>query len=130
MSAKTAQSIQNLKKAMKSLEKATATPPVEDRDYAGIIQNFEFVYELTWKSLKRILESEGIEASFPRIVFEESFKRGLIEGNEVWKLIIEARNLSVHTYDEALAKKLCGQIMKDFLPIFQKTVEKISLSFP
>ncbi|MBI2605549.1 MAG: nucleotidyltransferase substrate binding protein [Deltaproteobacteria bacterium] len=115
----------NLSKALCSLEKALATPPSEDRDYAGIIQNFEFVYELTWKTLKLILEKEGIEAPFPRVVFEEAFKRNILEGNEIWKNIIESRNLSAHTYDQNLAKNLVERITKEYQPVFRKTFERI-----
>ena len=119
------QSKQNLERALKSLEQALSSPPVEDRDYAGIIQNFEFVYELMWKTLKLILEARKIEASFPRVVFEEAFKQGLLEGNEIWVDMIEGRNLSTHTYDLKLAKKLYQAIRSRYFEIFQKTFEKI-----
>ena len=123
---KSEQSQKNLLKALTMLEKAVSTPPVEERDYAGIIQSFEFTYELTWKTLKAILDENGIAAPFPRVVFEESYKRGLLEGNEIWKDIIEARNLSTHTYDETLAHQLCADIQSNYLQIFKRTTEKIS----
>lgn len=116
---------ENLSKALKSLEGALATPPVEERDYAGIIKSFEFVYELTWKILKAILEKNGIEAPFPRIVFEKSFAAGLLEGNEVWKAMIEDRNLSTHTYDMQLSRDLCARIQKNYFSVLQKTYRKI-----
>lgn len=119
----------NLGKSLASLELAVATPPTEDRDYGGIIQAFVSVYELTWKMLKHILESNGISAPFPRVVFEEAFKAGLVQDNEVWKDIIEARNLSMHTYDKQLAIKLCDDIKAHYLPVFQRTV-KLILSKP
>lgn len=122
---KTEQTHVNLQKALKSLEQALATPPVEDRDYGGIIQAFESVYELTWKCLKRILEANGVPAPFPRVTFEEAFARQMIEGNEIWKDIMEARNQSVHTYDQEMAVQLCQKIKNDYLTILQKTVEKM-----
>lgn len=122
---KAKQSFLNLKKACASLENAVATPPVEERDYGGIIQAFEFTYELTWKTLKAILEKNGIDAPFPRIVFEEAYKRGMIEGNEIWKDIMQARNLTTHTYDQKLAQVLCADIQKKYVSIFSKTVTKI-----
>lgn len=39
--------INNLKKALKSLEESLDSPITEARDMAGIIKNFEFVYELS-----------------------------------------------------------------------------------
>jgi len=125
MSAKIEKSFQNFEKALAALQESVATPPVENRDFAGIIQSFEFTYELCWKTLKLVLEANGIEAPFPRVVFEEAWKAKLIEGNEVWKDIIEARNLSTHTYNQALARKLYPAIKDDFLPVFQKTATKL-----
>ncbi len=121
--AKAKKSYENLCKALDALVESVATPPVENRDYAGIIQSFEFTYELTWKTLKLILESNGVEAPFPRVTFEEAFQRNMIDGNEIWKDIIEARNLSNHTYDQALARKLYVDIRDRYVSVFEKTVE-------
>lgn len=115
------QSYSNLCLAFEALKEAVATPPVENRDFAGIIQSFEFTYELTWKTLKLVLEHNGIQAPFPRVCFEEAFKRNMIFGNEVWKEIIEDRNLSTHTYDQALARKLCAKIARDYINVFERT---------
>lgn len=117
--------LKNLRRAFNSLERSLATPPTEERDYAGIIQNFEFVYELTWKALKAVLYSQGIDASFPRVVFEESYRVKLLEGNEIWKKIIEARNLSTHTYDPKLAHQLVDSIRDEYFEIFKLTLQKI-----
>jgi len=122
---KIADKLSNLEKAFESLELSVATPPTEDRDYGGIIQAFVSVYELTWKTLKAILEENGIEAAFPRVVFEEAFKAKIMEGNSIWKTIIEARNLSTHTYDKKLAADLCARIKKEYVPIFRSTLIKM-----
>lgn len=119
------QTFKNLERAFLSLQLAVSTPPTEARDYGGIIQAFEYTYELTWRVLKLILESNGINTPFPRIVFEQAFQSGLIEGNEVWKDIMESRNQSSHTYDQGLAQKLCEDIMSRYVFQFQKTLEKI-----
>ena len=120
---KAKQSFENLNRAVNSLSIAVSTPPVEERDYAGIIQNFEFSYELFWKTLKWVLESNGIPAPFPRIAFEEAFKRGMISGNEIWKEMMEARNQTVHTYDPTLAHALYPLIKDKFLPELVKSVQ-------
>lgn len=122
---KAKQSFNNLKKALAALEKSLASPPIEDRDFAGIIQCFEFTYELTWKTLKLVLEVNGVEVSFPRVVFEAAYKNKMIDGNEIWKTIMEARNQTVHTYDQALAVALCKEIQESYLPTFQKTISKL-----
>jgi nucleotidyltransferase substrate binding protein (TIGR01987 family) len=119
------QSFANFVRALNALTESVATPPTEDRDYAGIIQSFEFTYELCWKTLKLILEANGIQAPFPRIAFEEAFKAQMIEGNEIWREIIEARNLTSHTYDQKLARKMVDEIKTRFLPVFANTSIKM-----
>ena len=73
-SVKTSQSLINFEKALESLKKACEAPIEEERDMAGIIKNFEFVYELSWKSLKRKLEDEGQQTSTPKDVIRTAFK--------------------------------------------------------
>jgi nucleotidyltransferase substrate binding protein (TIGR01987 family) len=120
---KSQQMLINLERAVKSLELSVATPPIEDRDFGGIIKAFETVYEMMWKTLKVILENNGVPAPFPRVALEESFKRSMISGNEIWKEIMEARNESVHTYDRNMSVDLCRRISVIYFPVFQKSLE-------
>ncbi len=122
------QKIENLTRAVEGLRQSVATPPTEDRDLGGILKAFETAYELTWKVLKSILQENGIQAPFPRVAFEEAFKAGLLEGNSIWKEIIEDRNLSVHVYDKAMATRLYEKIKSNYVEIFEKTLSKIKAS--
>jgi len=69
------------------------------------IQRFEYTFELSWKLLRRYLESEQntIEASIKN-VFREAGKLGLIDNVENWFEYLEARNLTSHTYNESTAE--------------------------
>ena len=70
--------ISPLLKAYKSFKKGLEKVSSElERD--GVIQRFEFTYELTWKILKKILSFKGINANNPRDVFREAAKQGLID---------------------------------------------------
>lgn len=73
---------------------------VTDRDKAGAIQAFEFTYELAWKTIKRLLEKEGILVRSPREAFREAAALKVISDPEVWFQFIDARNETVHTYLE------------------------------
>jgi nucleotidyltransferase substrate binding protein (TIGR01987 family) len=71
------------------------------------IQRFELCFEICWKSLKRVLFFEGIDAKSPRHVFQESFKLGwLSDGDAFWTQMIKDRNNTVHTYNQDLAMKI------------------------
>ena len=48
----------------------------------GVIQRFEFTFELLWKTLKIFLEYEGIDVKSPRESLKEAFRVGFIEDEE------------------------------------------------
>ncbi len=66
----------------------------------GLIQRFEYTFELAWKTLKDYLEAQGAEAKFPREVIKVAFQYELIQDGELWMDMLEKRNLLAHTYDE------------------------------
>ncbi len=93
----------------KSLERFTQVVEREDRykeDGYGdvyldlIIKRFEFTYEMSWKTIKRLLSFLGIEVKSPRGAFQEAYAQGIITDETVWLDMIEQRNLSSHVYDE------------------------------
>lgn len=66
----------------------------------GLIQRFEYTFELAWKTLKDYLEYQEVAVSFPREVIKAAFHHGLIEDGETWMDMLEKRNLLAHTYEE------------------------------
>ena len=66
----------------------------------GIIQRFEYTFELAWKTLKDYLEYGGILVNLPREIIKQSFSKGLIFDGDPWIDMLEKRNLIAHTYDE------------------------------
>ncbi|QWR76791.1 nucleotidyltransferase substrate binding protein [Candidatus Magnetomonas plexicatena] len=73
---------------------------------AGVIQNFEFTYELSHKILKRYLvktlpnPSDVDEMSFADMIRTGSELGLLASGWDVWKKYRAARAITSHTYDE------------------------------
>lgn len=79
----------------------------------GVIQRFEFTYELCWKIIKYFLEKEGIqEAKSPKSTFREAFVYGLIEDGELWIDMLNDRNLTSQVYDEEIAINIYDKIIK------------------
>lgn len=105
--------------ALQSLEEAIAEPIKIQRDIAGIIQNFEFVYELGWKYLKAYLEDEGLQSGAPKDVFTKAYQSDLIDDEEGWLDIMRSRNLTAHTYDPVFAKKLVDMIKSSYMEKFR-----------
>lgn len=66
----------------------------------GLIQRFEYTFELAWKTIKDYLESQQVMVEFPREVIKSAFAHNIIKDGEVWMDMLEKRNLMAHTYDE------------------------------
>ncbi len=98
---------------------------VTKRDKTAVIKAFEYCYELSWKTLKKILDYKGIEAIGSRDVFREAAKVGLIDDPEIWFGFIEDRNLSSHTYNEDTANELY-QGMSGFQAELHKLLNKLN----
>lgn len=76
----------------------------------GVIQRFEYTFELAWKTVKDYLEFEGIKVNFARDAIKEAFAAEIIDNGEVWIDMIEGRNLTSHTYDEAKTNEILEKI--------------------
>jgi nucleotidyltransferase substrate binding protein (TIGR01987 family) len=77
---------------------------------AGVIQHFEFTYELCWKFIKRWLEMNVSPAAADGVTRRELFRLGaenrLIDDVEQWMRYQEARNLTSHTYEPEIAERV------------------------
>ncbi len=85
----------------------------------GLIQAFEFTHELAWKVLKDYLEYQGIvDIVGSRDASRLAFQNGLVEDGDAWMKMIEARNLTSHTYNLAVAQVVVQSILVRFYPAF------------
>lgn len=109
----------NAEKALTNLRQSVSKPVQEPRDLSGIVKDFEIVYELSWKLLKKFLERNGHETGSAREAFSKAYQLGLISDDSKWLKIIEDRNLTVHTYDKKFAEEMCSRIARDYLPVFE-----------
>ena len=95
--------------ALTRLEGALVQPVNEFvRDSA--IQRFEFTFELFWKSLKAYAEESGVEVYSPRDSVRTAFQLGVIQEHPDWFRMLEDRNLTSHTYNEATAETIYSHL--------------------
>jgi len=119
------QRFENFEKSYKLLKKYSAQEIETELERAGIIQFFEINVELSWKVIKDYLEAQGFLVKSPREAIKQAFQVGLIEDGHVWMEALEKRNLTTHTYDEALAEKFVKEIIESFLPALTNLYEKL-----
>ena len=125
MSARDIRWIQRFKhftKALLQLQEAVTLAqqrPLSKLEEQGLIQAFEFTHELAWNTLKDFLESRGVQNLFgSKDATRAAFKAGLIENGAAWMDMIQSRNLTSHTYDEATAAQIASAIRNTYFAEF------------
>jgi nucleotidyltransferase substrate binding protein (TIGR01987 family) len=94
------QRFQNYEKAFSQLRDAMdKIDDLSDLEKEGLIQRFEYTFELAWKVIKDYIEAKGVETRFVRDVIKEAFHADIINNGELWLEMLEERNLMAHTYD-------------------------------
>lgn len=90
-------------RALGRLDDALARPEDEFmRD--AIIQRFEFTFEAGWRAMYRWLRGRGIDLDEDAFsTLPEAFKRSVITDAAAWGAMRKYRNLTSHTYNQALA---------------------------
>jgi nucleotidyltransferase substrate binding protein (TIGR01987 family) len=123
------QRFQNYKKALATMKNAVeiaATRELTDLEKQGVIQGFEFTFELAWNVMKDYLEEQGITGIIgSKNAVRQAFNKGIVEDGQTWMDMIESRNISSHSYDEETAEKLLEKIVGIFYKHFTIFAEKM-----
>ncbi len=107
-------------KALGQLERFLARGPLNELEEQGLIQAFEYTFELAWNLIKDYFEAQGETGILgSRDAFRLAFRRGLIENGDTWMDMIKSRTLSAHTYNEATARQIASAISERYLTCFQ-----------
>ena len=86
----------NYRKALKRLGAAVEQALEEelsDLEQQGMIQGFEFTFDLAWKTLQDFLRENGRPDANggPNVILEYSLADGLIKGEDEWKAMKKSR---------------------------------------
>ena len=120
------QRLQNFSKALAQLESFIEKKELNKLEQQGIIQAFEYNFELSWNTLKNYFEYQGelnIHGSLD--AFRLAFQRGLIEDGDLWMQMIKSRTLTTHTYNESTAKKIEIEIRNNYFHAFKSLESKL-----
>ncbi|MBP6217537.1 MAG: HI0074 family nucleotidyltransferase substrate-binding subunit [Oligoflexales bacterium] len=115
----------NLQKAAAKLRKFLEKKNLSELEQAGVIQAFEFTYELLWKALKEKAEEEGLSAPSPRSAFKAAFQLHIVTDEKLFLSMIEDRNLTCHTYNETLAHQIFLRIQDRYVSAIEAVVSSI-----
>jgi nucleotidyltransferase substrate binding protein (TIGR01987 family) len=104
--------IERLSEGWVRYQKDTSDSQIRD----GLIQRFEFTYEISHKMLKRHLENISANPSeYDKMSFQDLIRSGneqglLLSDWENWKRYRTMRALTSHTYDEDVAYEVVAGI--------------------
>ena len=120
------QRFKNYQKALRQLERFLKETDLNDMEEQGLIQAFEYTYELAWNTIKDYLAYQGIiEVIGSRDAFRIAYNRGLILEGNIWMSMIESRIKSSHTYNEEVAKEILKEIREQYFKLFIQLEAKL-----
>jgi nucleotidyltransferase substrate binding protein (TIGR01987 family) len=115
-------------KALRSLLDLPLAKNVDDIVRDAAIQRFEYSFEAVWKAAQLYLrETEGLEQGSPKSVVRASLQVGILTDGQARLALelVDDRNLTVHTYNEELAKRIFShlqsyaELMTEWLRVMQ-----------
>ena len=113
------QRFQNFDRAFVLLRGAMENSPaaLNPLEKEGVIQRFEYCFELAWKTIKDYLEEGGFVFATvtPRQVLKDAFAAKVLADGQVWIDMLDHRNLLFHTYSQVVFGKAVEAIHTRYL---------------
>jgi nucleotidyltransferase substrate binding protein (TIGR01987 family) len=122
------QRFNNYKKALAKLTEAVEKnyETMSELEIEGLIQRFEYTYELAWNTLQDFLRIKGYpDIKGPTPVIEQALKDGYIKGD--WKKLKKARESTSHDYDESQAEQIAIEITDIYHRMFIQLETRLEL---
>lgn len=93
----------------------------------GIIQRFEYTFELAWKTLKDKMIEDGllVERITPKFVFKLAFQSKYLDEVEIWMQMANDRNLMSHSYNFDTFDKVLARLQQDYYPKLERLHEML-----
>ena len=99
--------------ALASFEEVVARASASPLERDAAILRFQYSFESIWKAAQhRLREREGIDAGSPKQVIRACLEVGLLNAERTERALelADDRNLTVHTYNEPLARALAARL--------------------
>ena len=112
-----------LREAIETLEER----PLSQLELEGIIQRFEYSWELAWKVMKDYLQDQGVilNTITPAATIRAAFAAKLIENGDIWMQALDTRNKMSHTYNLKAFEQAVLKIKDEYLSLFDALYERL-----
>lgn len=126
------QRFNNYRKALTRLGEAVTLAEereLSDLEQQGLIQGFEFTFDLAWKTLQDYLRhhKRPNDNGGPNVIIEQALADGIIKGDEVWKAMKKSRDLTSHSYDGETADDIAENILDTYHGLFIQLETRLRL---
>ena len=120
----------NFSRAFRRLQHALeeGAEALNELEQEGVIQRFEYTFELAWNTLKDYLEYDGVVLSSvtPRTVIRKAYQAKLISDGERWIDMLTDRNRMSHTYDSDTFEAIIKEIEERYLDRLEELRSRLS----
>ena len=94
---------------------------LSELELEGLVQRFEYTFELSWKVMQDFLLYKGYEFMLgPNGTLKMAFEDGLIADHDGWRRMAKSRNTLSHVYDEEEAMPIIRLIYSDYAPLLKQ----------
>lgn len=118
------QRLASFERALSLLREAMLNGPgaLNQLEKEGVIQRFEYCFELGWKTSKDYMEANGFVFAvvMPRQVLKEAYAAKIIADGEAWIAMLDHRNLLSHTYSPVVFEQAVAAIQERYLPALEQ----------
>ena len=99
---------------------------LSELEVEGLVQRFEYTFELAWKVMQDLLVYKGYDFMLgPNGTMKMAFEDGLITDHDGWRRMAKSRNTLSHIYDEAEVMPIVSLIYSDYAPLLKQLDEKL-----
>ena len=118
------QRLSNFERALALLREAMVNGPsaLNQLEKEGVIQRFEYCFELAWKTTKDYMEANGFVCAvvMPRQVLKDAYAAKVIADGQVWIAMLDHRNLLSHIYNPTAIEQAVEAIHQQYLPAMEQ----------
>jgi nucleotidyltransferase substrate binding protein (TIGR01987 family) len=126
------QRFSNYRKALARLGEAVELADdreLSDLEQQGLIQGFEFTFDLAWKTLQDYLRHHNRpnDNGGPNVIIAQALEDGIIKGEGQWKAMKKSRDLTSHSYDGDTADDIAENIIELYYGMFIQLETRLQL---
>ncbi len=116
------------KRVLEITESDKKSSDLSELEKEGLIQRFEYTFELAWKVLQDLMKYKGYEfVQGPNGTLQQALLDGMISDHDGWRRMAKARVTTSHTYNEGEAEGIAEKIYEEYSVLLKQLDLKLSI---